>query len=411
MLNIVSLLLVLTAVFAYLTHRYTKLPTTIGVMASALLLSLALAGLDKLGLSALKTYEVSLLKSIDFSAVLLQGMLSLLLFAGALHVDLRKLRKHLWQVGALALLGTMASTLLIGLGCYYLLGLAGIELSPAYCLLFGALISPTDPIAVLGILKSAKVPESLEITMTGESLLNDGVGVVLFALLLEMITRGTPPTVMDALELFGREAVGGALFGLVVGYVAYRMLKKLDNYQIEVLITLATVMGGYALANELHVSGPIAMVVVGLLIGNQGRALAMSAQTREYLDMFWELIDEILNGVLFVLMGLEIAVIAFPDKSLLAAIMIIAVTLAARFLVAGAPVAIWHRWFALPRGSALVLTWGGLRGGISVALALSLPPGRESEVIVMLTYSVVLFSIIGQGLTVGALARAATRGR
>lgn len=411
MLDIVAMLLVLTAVFAYLTHRYTKLPTAIGVMASALLLSVAFSGLDQLGLPAFKAHEVSLLKSIDFTTVLLQGMLSLLLFAGALHVDLNGLKDRLWQVSALALLGTMASTLLIGCGCFYLLTFVGIDLPLAYCMLFGALISPTDPIAVLAIMKSASVQKNLEITIAGESLFNDGVAVVLFALLLEMTTSGTPPSVFHALELFGREAVGGAAFGLVAGYVAYRMIKQIDNYQIEVLITLATVIGGYALASELHVSGPIAMVVVGLLIGNQGRALAMSDRTREYLDMFWELVDQILNGVLFVLMGLEVAVIAFPRHSFLAAAMIIGVTLAARFLAAGMPVVLWHRWFGLPRGSAQILTWGGLRGGISVALALSLPQGPEREVIVMLTYSVVLFSIFGQGLTVGAVARAVTGSR
>jgi monovalent cation:H+ antiporter, CPA1 family len=311
-----------------------------------------------------------------------------------------------WQVGSLALIGTVLSTLIIGLGSSYFLSLLGSAIPLSYCLLFGALISPTDPIAVLSVLKSANVPANVEATFVGESLFNDGVGVVLFALLLEMLQTGTAPTPGAALTLFVREALGGALFGLVVGYLVYRVLRTIDAPEVEILITIATVVGGYALAHALHISGPLAMVASGLLIGNEGRALAMSEQTRTRLDMFWQLLDEILNGVLFVLIGLEFTVITFPPGSFIAVLPVLALCLITRYLVAGLPATAWPRRFGLPAGSGLLLTWGGVRGGISVALALSMPPGPDRNLILMLTYSVVVFSILVQGLTVGRLARA-----
>jgi CPA1 family monovalent cation:H+ antiporter len=405
MLNIVAVLLFLTAAFSYLNHKYLKWPMTIGVMTISLAVSLAVVGLDWLGFAEPRGHEHAFLTSIDFTEVLMQGMLSFLLFAGALHVDLQQLRRMAWQVGVLAFIGTALSTVIIGYGAWYLLAALGISIPLTYCLLFGALISPTDPIAVLGVLKSAKVPQQVEATIVGESLINDGVGVVLFALLLEMLRTGASPTVDAALTLFAREAVGGAIFGIIVGYAVYRILRTIDAPQIEILITLATVVAGYALAHAIHVSGPLAMVAIGLLLGNEGRALAMSPQTRERLDLFWQLLDEILNGVLFVLIGLEFAVIAFPSGSFVAAVLVIAVCLIARYVVVGLPVKAGRRWFGLPAGSDLLLTWSGVRGGISVALALSLPPGVERDLIVMLTYCVVVFSILGQGLTVGRVAR------
>ncbi|MEO8384654.1 MAG: sodium:proton antiporter [Betaproteobacteria bacterium] len=405
MLDVAAAFLVLTALLAYLNHRYVGLPPTIGVMAIALLLTLALVGLNHLGLSTLHDYEVSLVKSIDFSEVLMQGMLSILLFAGALHVDLAELKSFRWQVGILAVLGTVASTIIIGFALWQLLPFTGVQLPLPYCLVFGALISPTDPIAVMGILKLAGVDERLEIVIAGESLFNDGVGVVLFALLLAMVTSGEAPTVSHGAMLLLREAGGGIGYGLVLGFVVFRMLKSIDSYMEEVLITLAAVIGGYALANHLHVSGPLAMVVVGLIIGNHGRALAMSDTTRHHVDMFWKLLDAILNALLFVLIGLEILVIAFTGNILLAGMVVIFVTLLSRLLTAGAPVGIFRSVFRLPAGSWQVLTWGGLRGGISVALALSLPMGAERDLIVALTYVVVVFSILGQGLSIGWVAR------
>ncbi|MBE0615548.1 MAG: sodium:proton antiporter [Burkholderiales bacterium] len=408
MLNIAATCLVITALLAYLNHRFVGMPTTIGVMAAALVFSLALIGLDAMGVAhGLRQYEESLLRSIDFSDVLMQGMLSLLLFAGALHVDLSELRAYRWPVGALAVFGTLLSTLAVGYGMWFALPLIGLQLPLMYCLLFGALISPTDPIAVMGILKSAGAPKELELVIAGESLFNDGVGVVIFSLLLGMQVSGVAPTPGQGLTLLVHEAGGGLLFGLVLGYVTFRLLKSVDNYQVEVLLTLAAVTGGYALAAELHVSGPLAMVVAGLIIGNHGRALAMSDTTRRYLDMFWELIDEILNATLFVLIGMEILLVAFSLHELLAVAVALAVTLSARLLTVGLPVGLLQRAFRLPRGSWKVLTWGGLRGGISVALALSLPAGPERDTVVALTYGVVVFSILAQGLSIGYVVRKA----
>lgn len=408
MLDIAAICLVVTALLAYLNRRFVGLPATIGVMVIALGLSLAIVGLDATGLApSLRRYEESFLRSIDFSNVLMQGMLSLLLFAGALHVDLSELRALRWPVAALALLGTLLSTLVVGFGIWAALPWIGLSLPLLYCLLFGALISPTDPIAVAGILKSAGAPKNLELVIAGESLFNDGVGVVIFALLLGMLQSGTTPTVVAGLTLLAQEAGGGIVFGLVLGWITYYLLKSVDDYQVEVLLTLAAVTGGYALASHLHISGPLAMVVMGMVIGNHGRALAMSDTTRRYVDMFWELLDEILNAVLFVLIGMEVLLIAFSASILIAGAIAIGVTLLARLITVGWPVrALGHR-FGLPSGAWRVLTWGGLRGGISVALALALPPGPDRDTVLALTYCVVVFSILVQGLTIGQVVRRA----
>ncbi|UHD16500.1 cation:proton antiporter [Thiocapsa bogorovii] len=408
MFEIASVFLVLTALLAYLNQRFIGLPITIGVMAAALLLSLALIGLDAAGIDfGLRQYEASLLRSIDFSTVLMQGMLSLLLFAGALHVDLSELRAYRWQVALLAVLSTPLSTLAVGFGTWFALSWVGLELPLVFCLLFGALISPTDPIAVMGILKTAGAPKKLELVIAGESLFNDGVGVVIFSLLLGMLASGATPSVGEGLLMLLQEAGGGLLFGLALGYLTFRLLKSVDSYQVEVLLTLAAVTGGYALASRLHVSGPLAMVVAGLMIGNGGRRLAMSDITRHYVDLFWELIDEILNAVLFVLIGLEILLVTFTTSTLAAAALAMGVTLVARALTVGLPVAMLPSLFRLPKGSGWVLTWGGLRGGISVALALSLPLGPERDIVLTLTYCIVVFSILCQGLTIGWVVRKA----
>lgn len=406
MLDIAAICLVVTALLTYLNCRFVGLPTAIGVMAIALTLSLGVIGLDRLGLDhGLRASEVAFIKQIDFSDVLMQGMLSLLLFAGALHVDLSALKRFRWPVASLALLGTIASTVLIGFGMYFVLRPIGLPLPLLYCLLFGALISPTDPIAVLGILQSAKAPKSMEIVIAGESLFNDGVGVVIFSLLLGVLASGTIPSAGEGFQLLLQEAGGGILFGLVLGYVTFRLLKSIDQYQVEVLLTLAAVMGGYALASHLHISGPLAMVVVGLMIGNGGRAEAMSDTTLRYVDMFWELLDQILNAVLFVMLGVAVLMIDLSGKLMFGGLAAIIVTLVARALTVGLPVALAGHRFDLPRGSSVVLTWGGLRGGISVALALSLPAGPARDTILTLTYCVVVFSILVQGLTIGRVVR------
>lgn len=410
MLDIAAICLVVTALFSYLNHRFVRLPTTIGVMVIALVLSLCIVALNELGVDhGVRDYEESFLRSIDFSDVLMQGMLSFLLFAGALHIDLSALKAYRWQVGTLALLGTLLSTIMVGFGMWVVLPWVGVDLPLPYCLLFGALISPTDPIAVTAILKSAKAPKSLELVIAGESLFNDGVGVVIFSLLLGVLATGDAPTAGIALELLVREAGGGIAFGLILGYATFLLLRSIDQYQVEVLLTLAAVMGGYALASHIHVSGPLAMVVAGLMIGNRGRALAMSDRTRQHIDMFWDLIDEILNAVLFVLLGMEVVVIAVSGSALIGGTAAIAVTLLARAATVGLPVRALPGLFDLPRNSARVLVWGGLRGGISVALALSLPVGTEREIVLTMTYCVVAFAIFVQGLTIGRVVRGVVR--
>ncbi len=403
-LNLAALLVTLAAVFSWINHRFVRLPNTIGLMLIALLLSLLVVGAGALGFADLEQRAEALLAEVDFSTALMHGMLSFLLFAGALHVNLADLAKQKWVIATLASVGVVLSTFIVGTLTWWVLGLIGVELPFIYCLVFGALISPTDPIAVLGILKSANAPKTLETKIAGESLFNDGVGVVLFLVLVGIATRGDMSSGEVAL-LFVEEALGGALFGLATGGLVYWMLRQVDSYAVEVLLTLALVMGGYAAATALHLSGPITVVVAGLLIGNQGRRLAMSENTREHLDTFWELLDEVLNAVLFVLIGLELLVLSFSGDHLLAAALVIPIVLFARLVSVGLPLGLMGRARAFTPGAVPVLTWGGLRGGVSVALALSLPASPEREAILAITYVVVVFSVLVQGLTVGPVLR------
>jgi monovalent cation:H+ antiporter, CPA1 family len=402
--TILAILITLAAAFSYVNHRYIGLPITIGVMVIALVLSLTLNVLGSFGFGLEQRAE-TLLRSIDFDRTVLHGMLSFLLFAGALHIDINDLMELKWSIGALATVGTLISTFLVGTLTWAVLGWLRIGLSYLHCLLFGALISPTDPIAVLGILKTAHAPKSLEMRITGESLFNDGVGIVIFLVILELATGTDGMSAGHIGLLFVQEAIGGALFGLGLGYFAYQMLKSVDNYQVEILITLALVAGGYALADALHLSGPIAMVVAGLFIGNHGRLFGMSEKTRAHLDVFWELIDEILNAVLFVLIGLEVLVLTFTRQYLLASLLIIPLVLLARFIAIGIPITLLRPFRDFSPGAVRIMTWGGLRGGISVALALSLPLGPERDVILAITYAVVVFSIVVQGLTLEKLVK------
>ncbi len=403
-------LMVMAAVSGWLNYRYLKLPMTIGVMVLSLVGSviLTVAGSFYIGpVNSARVAVETLVRSIDLHTVVMEGMLSFLLFAGALHVDVRLLANYRLQVLGLAVVGTLVSTFVVGYASSYVLNALGMDLPFIYCLAFGALISPTDPIAVLGVLKAAKVPRVVETAIAGESLFNDGVAVVVMTLLLTVISEGRNPSGHDILSLFAHEALGGIAYGAVLGLICFNMLKTIDDYQVEVLITVATVMGGYSLAHTLHVSGPLAMVVCGLVIGEFGRSEAMSDSTRQHLDTFWELLDTVLNAVLFLLIGLEAIVLNFSLPILVAGGVAIVITLAARFLTVGAPVALLSGWFRLPAGSAKVLTWCGVRGGVSVALALSLPPGPHAETVVLLTYVVVIFSILVQGLTVARVARGA----
>lgn len=407
-LDIAAVLITLAAVFSYVNHRYIRLPSAIGLMLMALCLSLVLLGLGKLGFWRIEQTAESFVRSIDFNRTLMHGMLSFLLFAGALHVNLRDLAEQKWIVGSLATIGTVGSTFVVSGLFFFLARGLGLELPFIYCLLFGALISPTDPIAVLGILKSAGAPKSLETKITGESLFNDGIGVVVFIVLLELVASGAEPSAGHIALLFAEEALGGILFGLILGGIAYWMLARVDNYSVEILVTLAVVMGGYALAVAIHTSGPIAMVVAGLVIGNHGRRLAMSESTREHLDLFWELMDEILNTVLFVLIGFELLILELTGEALTAGLLAIPVVLLARFLCVGAPVKLLEFRRSFTPGAIRILTWGGLRGGISVALALSIPAGPERDLILTVTYTVVVFSILVQGMTIGPLIKSVT---
>jgi monovalent cation:H+ antiporter, CPA1 family len=400
--QILAALMTLTALFSYINHRVFRLPTMIGVMLMALLVSLALVATKPLGLGLEKT-AAGLLQRIDFDDTLMQGMLSFLLFAGALQVDLGALAGERWTVTTLSVAGVLISTMVFGTLIYAVLGGLGFELGYAWCLLFGALISPTDPVAVLGVLKNARVPKSLEIQIAGESLFNDGVGVVVFIALREVVVAGHSPSAGHLGLVFLTEALGGALVGLALGWIAYLLLKSVDNYQVEVLITLALVTGGYAFASAIHTSGPIAIVCAGILIGNQGRRYAMSERTRQHVDMFWELVDEILNALLFVMIGLEVLVLTFTRDLLLAGLVAIPALLLTRWISVSLPVVLMRGWHPFARGSIRIMTWGGLRGGISVALALSLPAGREREIILGLTYMLVVFSIVVQGLTLRPL--------
>ena len=397
-------LISLAALFSYINHRFIKLPTTIGLLVISLLLSLALIGLGKFGFP-LESYAQVMLKEIDFNKALMQGMLSALLFAGALHVSLEDLKKQKWIVAILASVGMLSSTVMVGFASYYVFALFDLNIPFIYCLLFGSLISPTDPIAVLGILKHLGAPKTLETKIAGESLFNDGFAVVVFIVLLGIAAGGgdEPVSASSVMMLFLQEAVGGVGFGLIAGYVVFRMLASIDNYQVEILLTLGLVFGGYALASALHISGPIFVVVAGLLIGNRGRQHGMSDRTREHLDDFWELIDEILNAVLFVLIGLEVLILTFDLNYLYAGLVMIPVTLLARFISVGVPVSIMKLKKTFTPNVIRILTWGGLRGGISIALALTLPAGESREALIVVTYVIVIFSIIVQGLTVGKL--------
>ena len=400
--DIIAILITLSAVFSWLNYRVLKLPTAIGLMLSALLMSLMLQ-VPLFG--GLEHQAEAMLASIDFNETLLHGMLSFLLFAGALHVNLSDLAQQRWVIGVLSTVGVVGATFLIAGGIYYVFSWLAIDVPFIYCLLFGALISPTDPIAVLGILKSAGAPKTLETKITGESLFNDGVAVVVFLVLAEIAAGHADVSFASVATLFFKEAIGGLVFGLLTGSLAFFMLTKVDNYQVEVLITLALVTGGYATAEHLHISAPIAIVVAGLLIGNHGRLAAMSEKTREHLDTFWELVDEVLNAVLFVLIGLEVLVISLREDYLLAGALAIPLILIVRFVSVGLPVTIMRPFRSFSPGVVSILTWAGLRGGISVALALSLPGGEMRDLLLTVTYVVVVFSILVQGLSLGPLVR------
>ena len=399
--NVLAILLTAAALASFVNDRYIGLPTTVGLMLMSLVGSLLLMLAGQAGLP-LKTFVESVLTQVDFSHALLDGALSFLLFAGALHVDWDELRHQRWRVGSLAVGSTVLSTVLVAALAWAIFRCLGLAVPLLYCLLFGAIISPTDPIAVVEMLQRARAPISISTKIAGESLFNDGIGVVLFLVFSEPLIEGHGAHLdwARAGTLLVREAGGGIAFGLLLGGVAYLLIKRVDNYQVEVLLTLAMVSGGYALAQAVQVSGPLAIVAAGILIGNLGRNLGMSEGTRANLDLFWELIDGILNALLFVVIGLEVLVLRFHPRHLAAALLFIPAVLLARVLSVGAPAALLRLFRRdIEHGALALLTWGGLRGGISIALALALPAGNERDLLLMATYTVVAFSILVQGTT------------
>ena len=401
-----AFLIGLSALFGLINHHFVRAPHTIGLVLIALAASMALLLLESLVPAAnVDTLITSVLGRIDFHETLMHGMLSFLLFAGALHVDFSALRRRFRAIGVMATAGTLISTFVIGTGTWLLAGWAGHSVPFIWALVFGALISPTDPVAVLALFRTVPVPPSLKITLAGESLFNDGVGVVVFTVILGVAIQGGEPGFLHIGELFAVEVLGGVVLGLIAGYAGYRAMYHLDEPNLEVLTTLAVVMVCYAAAIRLGASGPIAMVVAGLFIGNEGTKYALSERSRDYLQKFWSLLDEILNSVLFLLIGLEVLIIARTGFDYWMGLLVIPMALAGRWLSVFLSIGVLSRWETFTRGAVAVLTWGGLRGGIAVALALSLPASEYRPFILSITYVVVLFSIIVQGLTVTRLVR------
>jgi CPA1 family monovalent cation:H+ antiporter len=406
MLDLISIILIVTAVFGYINARYLKLVPGIGLMLIALVVSAVFILSDLTGLlSTSITNEVKhLVLSVDFNHLVMNGMLGVLLFAAAIHVEIDDLLEQKYIILSMATVGLVISVFITSISIYYFAGFVGINLPYIYALLFGALISPTDPIAVLAIFRSVGAPKSQEIKLTGESLFNDGLSIVIFIVVLGVASGSMEnPTVGGISMLLIQEVLGGIILGLITGYIACYMISKIDSYDVEILITLALVFGIYMAASHLHVSNPIAAVIAGLLLGNHGKRLAMSDKTIEHLDNFWHLIDEILNAILFVLLGFELIVVTLSIDGFILGVVAIVITLFARFIGVGILVNALKQIREFSPHAVKVLTWAGLRGGVSVALALSLPESEYRETILIMTYTVVVFSIVGQGLTLGRL--------
>ncbi len=403
-----SILIVLASCFAYLNHRFLKLPSTIGIMIIAMLVSVVLVIFGNSFLAKEMIALKTVMEDIDFTEVLMGAMLNFLLFAGAIHINFNDLKEQKAPIMTFATVSVVISTFVVGLVMYYVLPLIGIEMPFIYCMLFGALISPTDPIAVLSILQKARVSKSLETKVAGESLFNDGIAVVVFVIILKMAEgEGFELTAWNISKLVLQEAGGGLLLGILLGITAAGALKKIDDYKVSVLITLSVVMGGYLIAHMLHISGPLTMVAAGLYLGNfDKKASKMTVQTKDYLHKFWELVDEIMNAILFLLIGFELIVITTVREYWLGGVIAIGVVLFARLLSIWLPSRIIPFRKRFNAETIKILVWGGLRGGVSIALALSMAPGHFKDQIVSITYIVVVFSIIVQGLTIGKVANA-----
>ncbi|WP_396637639.1 cation:proton antiporter [Maribacter sp. R77961] len=406
---IAAILVFISAIFGYINVRFLKLPNTIGLMLITIVFTLAVFGISYFD-DTLLNAERYIISQIDFKTVLLDVMLSFLLFAGALHTNFEQLKVQRWPILVFSTLGVLVSTFLVGTIMFYILQAFGLSVDFIYCLLFGSLISPTDPIAVLGILKQAGAPKKLETKIVGESLFNDGVGVVVFLTIFQIASAGMDAiTPLEIAELFGVEVIGGIVLGLLIGWITYRLMRSIDDYDIEVIITLAAVMMGTVVAQKFHLSAPLAMVTAGLVVGNDTvRNSAMSKTTETYVDKFWELLDILLNTLLFVLIGMEMLVISFEFNYVVAGLVAIPIVLLCRYLSLLLPIKFFEDKLDFVPRTNLVMTWGGLRGGISIALALGLTQDMHRDLFLVITYVVVVFSIIGQGLTVGKLVKKVT---
>ncbi len=400
-----SVLIVLASLFAYINHRILKLPSAIGIMVIAIIVSVTLVASGENFLPKTTSHLTDLVHKFDFTEVLMGAMLNFLLFAGGIHINIKDLKEQFGPVVIFSTVGVIISTFAVGFGAYYLLPLVGIQMPLIYCIVFGALISPTDPVAVLSILKQANVSKSLETKVAGESLFNDGMAVVVFTVVLQLaIGTDIDLNVENIGLLLFREAGGGLLLGVLLGLSASRAMRVVDDYIISVLITLSVVMGGYLIAHEMHISAPLAMVAAGLFMGNFSESFQMKSETQDYLIKFWELIDEIMNAVLFLFIGFELLLIKDLNEYLIAGGICILIVLLARWVAIFIPTKFMAFKYRFSPQTVKVLVWGGIRGGVSIALALSIPQNEYSQIIISITYCVVVFSIVVQGLTIGKVA-------
>lgn len=400
-----SVLIVLASIFAYINYRFLKLPSTIGIMVIAITVSIVLVFFGETLFPKTFNRLHQLMTSIDFTEVLMGAMLNFLLFAGGIHVNIDDLKEQLRPIVIFSTAGVVISTFVVGIGMYYLMPLIGVQIPFIFCLVFGALISPTDPVAVLSILKQAKVSKALETKVAGESLFNDGMAVVVFTVVLQIAIGEEVDLNLESIGLLLlKEAGGGLLLGVILGWITSRLMREVDDYIISVLVTLSVVMGGYLIAHQMHISGPLTMVAAGLFMGNFNMKFKMKSITQDYLIKFWELIDEILNAVLFLFIGFELLMIKDLKHFMVPGLVAIIVVLIARFVCIWLPTRFMSLKTRFSPQTVKVLVWGGIRGGVSIALAMSIPKGEYSDAILSITYCVVVFSIIVQGLTIAKVA-------
>lgn len=403
--KIITILVMLSAIFGYINYRYIKLPGSIGIMILSLLASLIFLAIGN-SFPQVFTTTVNIINSIDFELVVLKFMLGFLLFAAGIQVDTKKLQKQRVGIITFATIGVLISTIIVGFLMFWLTSAIGLKVNLLHCLLFGALISPTDPVAVMGILRKSPIDSSLKLRISGESLFNDGMSLVLFITFYELAKIGIDNiTLWDIIWLFLRETIGGVLLGIALGRLAYLFLKPLDNYAVEVMGTIAIVMGGYFLAEILHVSGPLAMVIAGIITGNRVMHQVMSDKSKDYIGKFWEMIDALMTAIIFLLIGLEMLVVPLNWTLFFIGCMAVLIVLFARLVSVSIPIFASRRKSTFRANAIPILTWGALRGGVSVALALSVPRFMYGHMFVSITYIVVLFSILVQGLTIKKLAK------